>query len=122
MASGGVAAVVGDPALDEPGGVAEALGEGGGGLEDAGLRGRWAAAILRRIGVDHAGGVGLAGGAAELDALAEGGVGGDAVHVQELEGAQAQGDGDGLGETLARGARAGCGCGRRARSASGGRP
>jgi hypothetical protein len=42
----------------------------------------------------------MAGGAAELDALVEDGVGGDAVHVKELEGAEAEGESDGLGETL----------------------
>jgi hypothetical protein len=44
--------------------------------------------------------VGFACGAAEFDALAKGGVGGDAVEVQELEGSETEGDRDGIGEAL----------------------
>ena len=96
---GGFAAVGGDPALDQPERVGEAFGESGGGFEDAGggfLRG----GEFAQDGVDHAGGVRMAGGAAELDAFVEDGVGGDAVHVQELEGAEAESEGDRLGEAL----------------------
>ena len=50
--------------------------------------------------VDHAGGVRFACGAAELDALAERGVGGNAVEVKELEGSEAEGDRNGLCDAL----------------------
>ncbi len=42
----------------------------------------------------------MAGGADELDGFGEGGVGGDAVEVEELEGSHAEGGGDGGGEGL----------------------
>ena len=95
----GGAAVVGDPALDEPMRVSEALGEGGGALVN-GLAGRLLTREVAEDGVDHAGGVRFVGGSAEFDALAEGGVGGDAIEVQELEGSKAEGDGYRLGEAL----------------------
>jgi hypothetical protein len=101
------------PALDEPARMAEALGEGGYRLvdADAGLLG---GGYLAKDGVDHAGGVGLVGGAAELDAFAEGGMGGDAIEVEELKGSDAEGDGYRLGEallgTLEEGADAGVEC------------
>jgi len=51
-------------------------------------------------GVDHAGGMGFACGAGKFNALTEGGVGGDAVEMQELEGAETEGDGYGFCEAL----------------------
>src|SRR5665213_1783822 len=74
----------------------------------AGWPRRWAKAAgdsnngVRRAAdcVDHAGGVWVGCGAAELDTFVEGGVRRDAVHVQQLERAQAQGDGHGFGEAL----------------------
>jgi hypothetical protein len=44
--------------------------------------------------------VGLVRGTAEFYALAEGGVGWDAVEVQKLEGSETEGDGYRLGEAL----------------------
>jgi hypothetical protein len=44
--------------------------------------------------------VGLSRGAAEFDAFVEDGVRGDAIHVQQLEGAHAQGEGYGFGKAL----------------------
>jgi hypothetical protein len=42
----------------------------------------------------------MAGGAAEFDALVEDGVRGDAVHVEQLEGAHAEGESDWFGQAL----------------------
>ena len=89
---GGFASVGVGPALYEPAGMGEALCKGCYRLVDAGP-GFLGGGHLAQDGVDHAGGVGFACGSAEFDALAEGGVGGDAVEVQELEGSEAEGDG-----------------------------
>jgi hypothetical protein len=79
--------------------MGEALGEGGGGFVELGFGGRLAGE-LAEDGVDHSGGMGVAGGADQLDRFAEGGVGGDAVEVLELEGSHTEGGGDRGGEGL----------------------
>ena len=79
--------------------MGEALGEGGGGFVELGL-GRRLAGELAEDRVDHAGGVGVAGGSDQLDGFREGGVGGDPIQVLELEGSHAEGGGDGGGEGL----------------------
>ena len=79
--------------------MAEALGEGGGALVD-GEAGRFLAGDVAQDSVDHAGCVRVAAGAREFDALVERSVRGDAVEVDELEGAEAERDGDSIGEAL----------------------
>ena len=95
----GFAAVGVGPALDEPAGMAEALSKCCYGLVDA-CAGLLSGGYFAQDGVDHAGSVGFACGAAEFDTLAEGGVGGDAIEVKELEGSETESDGDGIGEAL----------------------
>ena len=83
---GGGGAVVGGPGVEEPGGGGEFGGPVG---EGDGVAGDFA-----QDGVDEAGGGAFAGAFDEFDGGGDGGVGGDAVEVAELENAEAEGDAD----------------------------
>ncbi len=70
--------------------MGEALCEEAGGFVELRLGGILAGE-LAEDGVDHAGGVAVAGSANEFDRFGEGGVGGNPVEVLELEGSHAEG-------------------------------
>lgn len=95
------AAILSDPAFDEPLRVCEALGEGGGGFVQ---RSAWRlfASELAENGIDHSDSVRIAADARELDAFVNGGVRRDAVEVEKLEDTEAESDGDRLCKTLVR--------------------
>ncbi len=83
---GGGGAVMGSPGGEEPGGG----GEFGGLVRES----YWVARHFAQHGVDEAGGGAFAGAFDEFDGGGDGGVGGDAVEVTELEDAEAKGDAD----------------------------
>ena len=95
----GLAAIGGDPSLHQPLRMTEPFGEGGDRLEDA-LAGPLRHGQLAQDGVDHAGRMGLTGSAAQLDALAQNGVGGNAIEMQQLKGTHPQGQRDRLCQSL----------------------
>ncbi len=94
---GGGAAVVADPAGDEPLRMGKAFGENCSGLVELRLGGLLAGELAEDR-VDHAGCVAVPCGPGQFDGFAESRVGGDAVEVLELEGSHAEGRGNRGGE------------------------
>ena len=86
--AGRLKAVKVDPALDDPGGMGFGECEFGRRLLKE-VNGR-SARELAEDGVDHAGGEAMAGLNGQLNALADGGVGGNAVEQEKLKGAETE--------------------------------